>query len=250
MAKKKRSFDAVAENQVQRDVSSAEQAQDRFARAQAALAGDAVRDSILALDAVLPRESSTRPLNPEHVAALAESIGALGLIEPIVVDTRQRLLAGGHRIEAIGHLRDHDPELYEQWFADGVPVRVMDFDAEVDPTLALQIEIAENEHRRDYTASEARALAMRLRENGYSDTVGRPKKGDKALGPAMRIIIGKSSKTIRRMLEGEEGRSVAAAPSVEALARALVKHRGAVPKRLQPTLETLLQGLRDAKGTR
>jgi ParB family chromosome partitioning protein len=53
------------------------------------------------------------------------------------------------------------------------------FNADEDPELALQIEVAENEQRRDYTSAEVRAIADRLRESGYVDVKGRPKKGKK-----------------------------------------------------------------------
>jgi ParB family chromosome partitioning protein len=66
----------------------------------------------------------------------------------------------------------------------------MGFDAEAEPDLALQVEVAENEKRRDYTISEARALAERLRAAGYVDVKGRPAKGEKALRPALEVIMG------------------------------------------------------------
>ena len=47
----------------------------------------------------------TCPLNLAHVEALAESIAALGLIEPLVVDKQGRLLTGGHQLAAIVQLR-------------------------------------------------------------------------------------------------------------------------------------------------
>lgn len=49
---------------------------------------------------IRPREADTRHLNPKHVVALAESIAALGLLEPVVVDMAGNLLAGAHRLAA------------------------------------------------------------------------------------------------------------------------------------------------------
>ena len=40
------------------------------------------------LDKILNRETNTRELNQIHVEALAESIAVLGLLEPLVLDTR------------------------------------------------------------------------------------------------------------------------------------------------------------------
>lgn len=150
---------------------------------------------------ILSRVSDTRDLRPEHVDELAESIAVLGLLEPLVVDRRGRLLAGGHRRAAIAQIQETDPETYARHFPDQmVPVRILNFDAEADPELALQVEISENEKRRDYTASEVRALAERLQQAGYTEVKGRPAKGEKALRPALEVIIGKSLRTVRRYL--------------------------------------------------
>ena len=65
-------------------------------------------NAVMPLDAIKPRDADTRPLNPAHVEALAESIVALGLIEPLAVDKQGRLLAGGHRLAAIVQLKESD----------------------------------------------------------------------------------------------------------------------------------------------
>ncbi|MBW4474783.1 MAG: ParB/RepB/Spo0J family partition protein [Stenomitos rutilans HA7619-LM2] len=163
-----------------------------------------VNNAVVPLEAIKPRDADTRPLNPAHVAALAESIAALGLIEPLAVDKQGRLLAGGHRLAAILQLKETDLKTFKQHFATGVPVRVMEFDATAEPSRALEIEIAENEQRRDYTPSEVRAIAERLRQAGYKDGKGRPKAGEKALAPALQTIIGKSRRTVMSYLAGEE----------------------------------------------
>lgn len=153
-------------------------------------------------------KSDTRSLNPEHVEALAESIAAVGLIQPLAIDNQGRLLAGGHRRAAIALLKKQDPAAYEKHFkADRVPVRAFDFDSEEEPDWALGIEVSENEQRRDYTPTEVKALAQRLLNAGYVDTPGRPKKGERQLKPALQVIIGKSESTVRRMLKEEETES-------------------------------------------
>jgi ParB family chromosome partitioning protein len=152
----------------------------------------------------MERSSDTRELREQHVIDLAESIAVLGLLEPLVVDVRGKMLAGGHRKAAIELLKDREPSVYAKLFPnDQVPVRIMGFDAEADPERALQVEVAENEKRRDYTVSEVRALAERLRSAGYVDVKGRPTKGDRALRPALEVIIGKSLRTVRRYLNEE-----------------------------------------------
>jgi ParB family chromosome partitioning protein len=239
-------FGALAAKQMTREIAIAGKAPDRFERAHAALAGPA---SLLDLDEIAPRSESTRETDPGHVRALSESIGALGLIEPIVVDTAKRLLAGGHRLDAIKMLRAEQSEVFAKWFGAGVPVRTMDFDAETAPARALEIEVAENEHRRDYTGSQIKDLAARLRAAGYRDTVGRPKAGEKALGPAIEVIVGKSMKTIRKWLAdsgervGEGGQEAQAENALAKVRRTLEKQRPLIPVELVVHLDALVAGI-------
>lgn len=157
--------------------------------------------ALLPLQKIIDRQEDTRSLREDHILQLAESIAVLGLLEPLVVDVRGRLLAGGHRKAAILWLKGNKLESYSSHFIeDMIPVRVMPFDSSEDSERALQIEVAENEHRRDYTANEVKALAKRLRVAGYTDTPGRPKKGEKRLRPALEVIVGKSLRSVRRYL--------------------------------------------------
>jgi ParB family transcriptional regulator, chromosome partitioning protein len=149
----------------------------------------------------------TRPLTQSHVESLAESIAAVGLIQPIAVDGQGRLLAGGHRLAAIEYLQATDQDSFNQWFSQGVPIRQYGFDAEQEPELALAIEATENEKRRDYTPVEVRELADRLKSAGYNYTSGRPAKGQKSLIPSLSVIVGKSDKTIRRYLSDPQQKS-------------------------------------------
>ena len=148
------------------------------------------------------RKTDTRPLHEDHVNALSESIAVLGLLEPLVVDKRSRLLAGGHRLAAINVLKSTNSQVYQQHFPeDNIPVRVMDFDAEENDDLALQVEVAENEHRRDYTPKEVRLLADRLQAQGYKRLKGRPGKGEKSMILALAFVVNKSKRTIERYLQ-------------------------------------------------
>lgn len=150
------------------------------------------------------RKEDTRPLHNSHVEALAESLAVLGLLEPLVVDSRYRLLAGGHRLAAIQLLKETNPQVYYQHFAEEViPVRIMSFDANQNPDLALQVEVAENEHRRDYTPKEVKMLATRLQEQGFKRLKGRPGKGEKSLIQALAFVVNKSKRTIERYLQEE-----------------------------------------------
>ncbi len=183
------------------------QAQDRASEARAEL--EKSLPASLPLGKILDRTSDTRELSEQHVEELAESIAVLGLLEPLIVDRRGRLLAGGHRKAAINTVKERDSKAYQQHFPnDLVPVRIVDFDAEENLDLALQIEVSENEKRRDYTPREVRALADRLRGAGYADVKGRPAKGEKALRPALEVILGKSIRTVRRYLNESSPESV------------------------------------------
>ncbi|MBD2254765.1 ParB/RepB/Spo0J family partition protein [Nostoc parmelioides] len=164
-----------------------------------------LQDSTVSLEQIKDREQDTRPLNPKHVESLAESIAVLGLIEPLVIDNQFRLLAGGHRLAAIRLLKEQQVDKYLYQFPDNrIPIRMLPFDAESDPDLALQVEIAENEQRRDYTPNEVRALSDRLRTAGFIDVKGRPKKGQKPLMPALAVVVGKNLRTVQRYLEANQ----------------------------------------------
>jgi ParB family transcriptional regulator, chromosome partitioning protein len=164
--------------------------------------------STLHLERIKNRESSTRTLNAQHVQSLKESISTLGLIEPLAVDEEKVLLAGGHRLAAIALLLETEPETFEQHFPNSaIPVRVMPFIAANEPERALQVEVAENEYRRDYTPTEVRGIADRLIQAGYKDVKGRPKKGEKVLMPALSTVIGKNRRTIQRYLHGDSKKS-------------------------------------------
>jgi ParB family chromosome partitioning protein len=159
----------------------------------------------LPLSQIRARESDTRPLDPQHVANLAESIMALGLIEPLVVDIRGVLLAGGHRLAALQALQETNREIYEQHFPDGqIQVHMLAFDAEHEPERALQVELAENEKRVNYTRDQIERLAERLRSLNYREVRGRPKEGEKALGPALAVAIGVSTRYVRKVLSEQK----------------------------------------------
>ena len=165
--------------------------------------------TLVSLDLIQARTSNTRSLDQKHVQDLKQCIIAVGLLQPPVVDNQHRLLAGAHRLAALRLLKEEQSEVFVQQFPDGlIPVRIMPFDAEEEPERALDCEVAENEKRRDYTPSEVRALAERLRAAGYKKSRGKPKKGEKSLGPTLQVIVGKNLRTIQRYLSSGNERSV------------------------------------------
>ena len=205
------------------------------AKADKRLAAEAKLDKVLELvplEAILPRASDSRPARAEHVLALAESIAAVGLVQPPAVDNTRRLIAGLHRLEAcrllrlpfdkrLAYLQTLDggdkldvgetverlralpkpDKLAEPLLAGKIPCRVLvDLDAGKDPEGALAAEAAENTARRNYTPAEVEALAQRLRAAGYREAGGRPRKGEKVLRPALEMVLGVSKNTARRLL--------------------------------------------------
>lgn len=184
---------------------------------------------ILRVSDIKPRaNTTTRLLSARHLIELAESIAAVGLLEPLVIDRDDCLLAGGHRLGACLLLcadpRERGARLLELC-ADGpekidpallnlaqslpavyaldpdkIPTRVINFSSLRDPGRALLIEATENEKRRDYTPTEVRTLYRRLLDQGYVDRRGRLAVGEKAAQPTLAVIIGKSIRTVQRML--------------------------------------------------
>jgi FtsZ-binding cell division protein ZapB len=150
----------------------------------------------------------TQPLNRTHLAQLVESIAVIGLITPLTVDRHYRLLAGGHRKAALVRLATEKPERFAELFAEGVPVRVMAIDAEVDTIDALQKEVEENTQRRNYTAAEIREAARKLEEAGYERIRGRPAQGQKSLNRELMSVFRLSREYISRILNESDPKSV------------------------------------------
>lgn len=160
----------------------------------------------------------SRPIDPAHVAELANSIAAIGLITPIAVDQNGYLLAGGHRRAALALIQASNPKAWAQHFPnERVEVRVFDFDSAAEPSRALDIEVEENQQRKDYSPEEVRALADRLKGAGYKDYPGRPPKGVKTLTKALTELTGKSTRTVKGHLAEETNAKRTAAIQLETL---------------------------------
>lgn len=177
------------------------------------------------------RADDTRPARAEHVLAIAESIAAVGLVQPLAVDKHHRLIAGLHRLHAclllltppkgredafalltdapkVENAEDRlaalpaPSKLLEPLRGEKIPCRVFtDLDAEKDANAALAAEAAENTARRQYTAPEVEAVVARLKKAGYRELKGRPKKGQKALRPALQTVLGISPRQATNVLK-------------------------------------------------
>lgn len=159
----------------------------------------------LALEDVKERPAgNTREVKEEHAESLVESIKLLGLLQPILVDRYNHLIAGGHRLRAYQILKEREGGDWNR-----IPAIVdQEVNAERDPELALQKELAENEKRRNLTRTEVAGAASRLIAAGYNQkrSRGRPRKDEKYLTPALAAAFGVSERHVRRLLtESEQG---------------------------------------------
>lgn len=259
---------------IQSDAVSAGRAQARQAEAWAQQ--EQARRSTLPLAAIKPRPNGdSRLLKPDHILNLAESIATIGLVEPPTVDRFGQLLAGAHRVAALRLLAhtektarikmwiqltsvDND-QLTPKQKADidrltalapldrqDIPVMIFPFDATENPSAALAVETSENTQRRSYSKQEIMMLADRLKKAGFVEREGRPRAGEKALRPALSLVLGKSDNTIRRWLGVLQDApktcpngQVSGLEEVEKkLLRAVKNYRQAVVKgRIEPRLE-------------
>jgi ParB-like nuclease domain/DNA methylase len=92
---------------------------------------------------------------------LADSIQAVGLLHPVVVDRQDQLIAGQRRLEAVKLLG---------WTS--IPVHVVDLEC------LAEGELAENACRKDFLPSELWSISQAVRER-VSTPRGRPRKGEK-----------------------------------------------------------------------
>lgn len=218
----------------------------------------------VAIDEILDREDGNlRPINVEHVGELADSIAAVGLLQFPVVDEKNHLLAGGHRREAILLLRDlasktdddirkvferaegnEKPEPltaedierlrtgYARHFGQGVFVHVFDTTGFSDvAALRLEVEAIENEKRLDFTKAELTTIVDRLKLAGYRDIGGKPKAGQRVLSKELGRIIGKSRRSVFRILA--ELRDPAAAAKKPAASDAMKELAKEISDKLQ-----------------
>lgn len=195
---------------------------------------------------------NTRPLNEIHIHELAESIAVIGLITPLTVDRHGCLLAGAHRRAAIHKLKHENPTLYDEFFPEGIPVRIVDIDAMESTSEALLIEIEENTQRRDFTAKEVKEAAIKLKNAGYIVPAGRPKKGQKLLKRELAKVFRLSEDRIQKILndsfsKGRRTPSFSPEVAIETLEkwqRQLEKANLDDAKKVQSRVKSLLRELK------
>lgn len=75
----------------------------------------------IAWDSIRPRpDVDTRGLDTRHLLSLARSIAAVGLIQPLAIDTSGKLIAGGHRLAVWALLAIEDPNERKAAFLAGL----------------------------------------------------------------------------------------------------------------------------------
>ena len=122
------------------------------------------------------------------IAALANSIRDVGLIQPLVVTSDLRLVAGRRRLEAVRELGWDEVPVY---FVTGLD----------DELQAIRAEFAENTCRKDFTPSEAVRIAKAIEERERvqakarqahaGPNTGKGKKGS-ALGKLPEAVKGRT----------------------------------------------------------
>ena len=85
------------------------------------------------------------------LTSLQNSIAKVGLLNPVVVDEKFKLVAGWRRLSACRNLKWKEVE-----------VRVVELSR--DPLLELEAEVDENLYRKDFTGDEIIRIAQRRRE--------------------------------------------------------------------------------------
>ena len=106
-----------------------------------------------------------RVLDTEHVERLAQSIERVGLLEPILINRQNKLIAGGHRLEAFNLLFRQGKPAYG-W----IPVVYFEGE-ETDEKLA---QIHENSIRSGLSLSQKIEAAKWIEEN-LAGTTGKPR---------------------------------------------------------------------------
>lgn len=124
--------------------------------------------------------------------------GSKGPVGGEMQDFSLRLVALG--MDESGKATTQTP--VERRFPSGkIPVQVVDVSGRDGPDLALAIEAAENNVRRQYTRDEIEVLAKRFKAAGYKTTPGKPKIGEMTMLNALQAAVGKSKRQIQNILK-------------------------------------------------
>lgn len=152
-------------------------------------------------------EYQVRKLDPKHVADLLASIRAQGLLEPLVVDQDDVLIAGNHRYAAVVQLKEGFPDEFRRWFPRSqVPVNRLPYKASEHLEEAIAASVAENQKRQDLDPRSVKEYRDKLAKK-FKLHVGRPKDGQTAMMAMLAQAFQRSPRYLRRVIQREEGRS-------------------------------------------
>ena len=105
----------------------------------------------IAIDQVRTEEGTRIRQDVGNISSLEESIDTVGLINPIIIDEEMKLLAGFRRLTACKNLG---------W--EKIEVRIVELNG--DRLKMLDVEVAENFFRKDFTPEEVLATEKRRNE--------------------------------------------------------------------------------------
>jgi len=140
-----------------------------------------------------------------NVDAILASIKEQGLLENLVVDEDDVLLAGNHRYAAIKKLRKTEPETFDKLFPNAkIPVNRCPFSAKEKQAEAIAVALAENQKRQNIDPVAIKNYRdFLVKEMGLSK--GRPKKDQLAISTLLRNAFKRSPRSIRRDIAKAKG---------------------------------------------
>lgn len=169
------------------------------------------RMAFILLDDLQRWEHPLRPEDVTHVSRLEEHLISYGLLHPLVVDARHRVIAGNHRWKALTHLRESKPDIFQAQFPDGrIPAMVLPFDADEDIELTFGLMASENLCRKDPSPEEIVVAREYLRAQGYHVDAGRPPEGQKPIRTILAQILGCTERQVKRGLQVARAKARAA----------------------------------------
>ena len=223
-----------------------------------ALEAEPTTGDTVQLDQIKSWSHAIREPDIPQTHTLRQSIRDHGLLEPLVVDAKNVLIAGSHRLAAIKELREIDPAIYKKRFPGGkVPVNRLAFDADEFPIEAIAASVAENQKRQALDPDAIKRIKQHLQNDlSIHFGPGRPKNGQRAASTILseafkrsprqiRAVVAKSQKGQGRAANGTEKPGGGSRVSVD-------RQRVEVPAELLPEGMSLqrfqaLQGFRRAQ---
>ncbi len=144
----------------------------------------------------------------KRIRELAEDIRRRGLLEPILIDVENIVLAGKHRVLALRQLQEQNPAWFTDALPQGVPYFRHDISYRTNPFEAGLLQLAANFNRaKTPTAQELRphllSLLEKMPHEVYHFGKGNPGKKQPVI-PTLMDAFGVSRRTIARALAKDD----------------------------------------------